>query len=137
MIKNRFFGIIITSVFVLWLLFFFGWHYKVMASDLIEEAEEIVDSENGRLSSLEEDQEVSNQLLQDNIGYVAEINEDQDTNNYQENNSYDQEGDILSDDQTENEADMTSNDDQFRIMIIFCFGLTVGVITGKVLLGFF
>lgn len=94
------------------------------------QAKEITDLSNGYLSSLEEIEEDSDSVLSDSIRYIGEVNELEDS----ENDSYSDTDYQTEDDLSENEEVM--NDDQFRIMIIFCFGLCAGVVVGHFLTGF-
>ena len=98
------------------------------------QAKEIVDLENGYLSSLEEVEVIPDKVLSDSIGYIEEVNELEDEENYTETDSDNSDGIDVSENQAENGEVM--NDDQFRIMIIFCFGLCAGVVVGHFLTGF-
>ena len=99
------------------------------------QAKEIVDLENGYFSHLEETETDSNSILSDKFRYISEIDEMEDYETDSEIDSDNSDGIDVSENQTENEEDMNTND-QFRIMIIFCFGLCAGVVVGHFLTGF-
>ena len=99
-------------------------------------AEEIkVNFEDGYLSLMEEDQEDQPEILSDTIVYLDSLDEDKDlSDNSEDIQNNENADDVLSDSETDEET--MNNDDQFRIMIVFCFGLCVGVIVGHFLTGF-
>lgn len=117
---------LVGGFFYMCLILLWGRQYTLLKV----QAKEITDLSNGYLSSLEEIEEDSDTVLSDSIGYIGEVNELEASENYSNSDSdYQAEDDI-----SENEEVM--NDDQFRIMIIFCFGLCAGVVVGHFLTGF-
>ena len=107
---------------------------SAMGMDIIEKAEEMVESENGLLSPLDEDTEEVGYILQDTIQPITLSYDMEDSENNSENNSgyenyYESNESNISDSEIMNE-------DQYRIMVIFCFGLIAGIIAGHFLTGF-
>ena len=101
--------------------------------DLISEAEDIVELENGYLPLDEEIESDPGELLQDTIQDITQVDDDN-SENFTEDSTY-------SEDNIENsESDLSMaeimNEDQYRIMVIFCFGLLAGVVVGHFLTGF-
>lgn len=93
-------------------------------------------NENGLIETIETLEEDHNTVLQDTIRYISEVdNELENEENNQEDYQDYQDGDNISSSPAENEEDM-NKEDQFKIMVIFCFGLCAGVIVGHFLTGF-
>lgn len=134
--KKRGLLFLIGGFIYLGILSIFFYHVSVMANEIEEEAHEIIEEENERLSQLEEDQENDNPVLSDNIGSIQAVNidEDTDTDNNKEDYQESPNRDNISEDQTENGEIM--NEDQFRIMVIFSAGLLLGCLLGNNLTGF-
>ena len=100
---------------------------------ILVKAEEI---RNGYLSSLEEDQDNIDLVLSDNETDMELLNDTiQNIQDFADSDSEYENTDNVSEDTQTNEEDL-NNEDQFRIMIIFCFGLVAGVIIGNYLTGF-
>ena len=81
-----------------------------------------------------EDEKTIDTVLSDNIGYIGEVNELENQEDNQEDNQDYETRDDISSDMSDNEEVMSN--DQFRIMVIFCFGLCAGVVVGHFLTGF-
>lgn len=108
---------------------------SAMGMDIIDKAEQMVESENGYLSSLDEDTTETGYILQDSIQPITLTAYDMEDS---ENNTENSPG---YEDYNENsESDISDseimNEDQYRIMIIFCFGLLAGILAGHFLTGF-
>ena len=118
--------------FYMCLLLLWGRQYTLLQV----QAKEIVDLQNGYFSHLAEIEEDSDSILSDSIKYIADVDDElEDLQNDSETDTNYSDGNDVSENQTEN-AETMNNDDQFKIMIIFCFGLCAGVIVGHFLTGF-
>lgn len=123
--KRRLLFLLVGGFFYMCLLLLWGRQYTLLKV----QAKEITDVSNGYISSLEEIEQASDYVLSDSIQYIGEVNELEDS----KNDSY-SDTDTSEDDISENDEVM--NEDQFRIMVIFCFGLCAGVVVGHFLTGF-
>lgn len=101
-------------------------YHQVYAFELEKIGEINEQIENGYFSQLEETPENRNPILRDIIATVEGedevIDEDRNNNIYYEN--------------SDNSTVEDNNYDNFKIMVIFCFGLSIGVIVGHFLTGF-
>lgn len=119
---------LIGGVFYICLILLWSRQFSILVK-----AEEI---RNGYLSSLEEDQDNIDLVLSDNETDMETLNDTiQNIQDFADSDSDYENTDDVSEDTQTNEEDM-NNEDQFRIMIIFCFGLVAGVIIGNYLTGF-
>ena len=101
-------------------------YHNVYAFELEKIGEINEQIENGYISHLEENPENRNPILRDVVAAIEGeeelIDEDRVDNMDYENN--------------DNSTMEDNNYDNFKIMVIFCFGLSVGVIVGHFLTGF-
>lgn len=121
--------------FYICLVMLWGRQYQIMTV----QAKEIVDEveENGLITLDEENEEDSDSVLSDSIGRIEKVDEDMDMENNSEDYTEDTERDNVSENQSDNEEEVSDmNDNGFQIMIIFSFGLLVGVLVGHFLTGF-
>ena len=132
MIKKISLGLLTGGAFYICLVLLFARQYEI----LTVHAEEIVEEIDGYLPLMEEDQEDSVPLLHEYIKPIEEVEYESEDNNSdpQGDSDMQNDSDVVEDSQVM-EDDIT-NDDKFRIMIIFCFGLVTGVIVGHFLTGF-
>ena len=93
-------------------------------------ANEVAEEGNGYFSLMEKISEDDDKVLHDNIKYISEVVDESNISGVDdtENDSYDTENDSAGE-------DMNSMN-EFQIMVIFSFGLLVGVIVGHFLTGF-
>lgn len=131
--KRFILSFIVGGFFILCLVLLWGRQYQILTVKAEELTEDI---ENGYLSLNEEDIENTGSVLCDYTGVIA-LNENSDDISDTENDTYNTNTENVSEDsQTYEESDSIMNDDQFRIMCIFCFGLCSGIIVGHFLTGF-
>lgn len=121
--RSRGLYFILGGFLFVWILSVYFYHINAMASDLTGKIQMIAIDEDGYISLLEEDEKNTGILLSDSIGDIETLNED-----YDNDNEY-------NDSNMDNGVDSTEYDN-FKIMVIFCFGLVAGVIVGNYLSGF-
>lgn len=127
---------LIGGIFYICLMLLWGRQYQILTVHAKEVKENMENIENGYLSLDEESTEDSDTVLHDYKGNI-EVDENTDGDSITEDNTEDTERIDVSENSTEDGENLqVMNDDQFRIMIIFCFGLSVGVIVGHFLTGF-
>lgn len=131
--RSRLLSFLVGGFFICCLVLLWGRQYQILTVKAEELTEDI---ENGYFSLDEEDTEDSDSVLSDVTGVIS-LNEDTNNDIYSEDYTFDTERNDVSEDSEENAENVPiMNDDQFRIMIIFCFGLCAGVIVGHFLTGF-
>ena len=85
--------------------------------------------ENGYLPLYEEIEQDNVEILSDSVRYISGVNDEmEDQENFSDDYQDNQDSNVM-------EEDIT-NEDKYKIMIIFCFGLLSGVIVGHFLTGF-
>lgn len=120
--RSRRLYFIVGGFLLVWILSVYFYHVNAMASDLSDKIQIVID-ENGHFSLLEEDKQNSSIILSDTFGNFETMNENDDYN----------------DTVTENDTDLGGDSmqyDNYKIMVVFCFGLLTGVIVGHFLTGF-
>lgn len=132
--RKRLTFLIVGGFFYICLVLLWGRQYQIMIVQAKEIAEDI---EDGYLPPNEETEQDSGEVLSDNIGKIEEVN-DTDRDNNSEDFTEDENSNVLQEDRQDNEEtdEEPMTDNQFRILVIFCFGLSVGVIVGHFLTGF-
>lgn len=119
--------------FICFILSFYVLRVYAIGAELKSKANYILSVENGHLSLLEEDRENTSQVLYDNIRFISEVEDDELLG--PENDTESGAEDMSNDTQTENDEAITTTN-QFRIMVVFCFGIVSGVIVGDILTRF-
>lgn len=133
--KNRLIFFIVGGFFYICLVMLWSRQYQILTVSAKEIGEQMRGIDIGFNALDEEIEQNSNSVLHDNIQFVA-LNEEDYGENYSDDYSEDTDGDSFSENQSDYEEISDMNDNQFRIMVIFCFGLSIGVIVGHFLTGF-
>lgn len=122
---------IVGGVFYICLVLLWAREYSILQV----QAKEIVFqvNDNGLIESIESMEQSDKEVLSDSIENIVALNDDDEVYNFQEDQAYNQDMETESISQ---EDETMNNDDQFRIMIVFCFGLCAGVVVGHFLTGF-
>lgn len=122
---------IVGGVFYICLVLLWAREYSILQV----QAKEIVFqvNDNGLIESIESMEQSDKEVLSDSIENIVAVNDDDEVYNFQEDQAYNQDMETESISQ---EDETMNNDDQFRIMIVFCFGLCAGVVVGHFLTGF-
>lgn len=122
---------IVGGVFYICLVLLWTREYSILQV----QAKEIVFqvNDNGLIESIESMEQSDKEVLSDSIENIVAVNDDDEVYNFQEDQAYNQDMETESISQ---EDETMNNDDQFRIMIVFCFGLCAGVVVGHFLTGF-
>lgn len=133
--KNRLIFFIVWGFFYICLVMLWSRQYQILTVSAKEIGEHMKGIDIGFNALDEEIEQDSNSVLHDNIQFVA-LNEEDYRENYSNDYTEDPDGDSFFENQSDNEEISDMNDNQFRIMVIFCFGLSIGVIVGHFLTGF-
>lgn len=122
---------IVGGVFYICLVLLWTREYSILQV----QAKEIVFqvNDNGLIESIDSMEQSDKEVLSDSIENIVAVNDDDEVYNFQEDQAYNQDMETESISQ---EDETMNNNDQFRIMIVFCFGLCAGVVVGHFLTGF-